>query len=882
MSQKKIIEHRLEDYRPPAFQIPEVELTFELDPTHTKVHSVLSIERQGDHREPLCLNAENMLIETVRVDGELLPEAAWRKEDDLLIIDSVPDHFTLEIINRIDPLHNTALEGLYQSNGNFCTQCEAEGFRRITPFIDRPDVMSLYKVRIIADKARYPVLLSNGNLVEQGDLPDGRHYAVWQDPWRKPCYLFALVAGRLDYLEDYFTTAEGREVTLRIYVEPHNLDKTAFAMAALKRSMRWDEVRFGLCYDLDVFNIVAVDDFNMGAMENKSLNIFNSKYILAKPETATDADYEGIESVVAHEYFHNWTGNRVTCRDWFQLTLKEGLTVFRDQEYTADQLLPSVKRIQDVIHLRRYQFPEDAGPMAHPIQPQSYVKMDNFYTMTVYEKGAEVVRIYQTLLGRDGFRKGMDLYFQRHDGQAVTVEDFRNAMADANDVDLSQMHNWYVQPGTPHVKVDRRYDPEARQLTLTFTQSLPKVGEDFKPLVLPIRLGVLDANGKSVPLKVAEGREACLPGRDDHECVFKLTERTQTLVLDEVPTDAVPALLRDFSSPIMLDAGYSDAEWSHLAAHDPDDFLRWEALQNLALKTLMTNEARLARGESYAWSPAFLSAYETRLKRALEDPAWHALALQLPDEVYLGEQYETIPVARLHAVRKALRQELATRFEALWAQAYDTLSKDTGPYVFDAASYGRRSLKNLALHELVLTGREKWIEQALYDYKHASNMTDRFGALRALTQVDHPARKEALDDFYYRFREDPLVVDKWFVLQAGSDHPNTLEHVRVLTRHPAFDYTNPNRVRSLLGAFGHNRAAFHRQDGQGYVFLADEILRVDKINPQIAARLLTPFTQWRRFDTGRRALMKAQLERLLHAEGLSSNSLEVVQKSLQV
>jgi len=879
---RKVIEHRLEDYRPPAFHIPQVKLTFELDPTRTLVRSELKIERQGAHQAGLHLNAENMYIETVRIDGEILPDSAWHHQEGLLIIEQVPDKFTLEVSNRIDPLHNTALEGLYQSNGTFCTQCEAEGFRRITPFLDRPDVMSLYTVRIIADKARYPVLLSNGNLIEQGEMDDGRHYALWQDPWRKPSYLFALVAGRLECLEDYFTTAEGRQVALRIFVEPHNLDKTAFAMEALKRSMRWDEERFGLCYDLDVFNIVAVDDFNMGAMENKSLNIFNAKYILAKPETATDTDYAGIDSVVAHEYFHNWTGNRVTCRDWFQLTLKEGLTVFRDQEYTADQLLPSVKRIEDVIHLRRYQFPEDAGPMAHPIQPQSYIKMDNFYTMTVYEKGAEVVRIYQTLLGRDGFRKGMDLYFQRHDGQAVTVEDFRNAMADANGVDLRQMHNWYVQPGTPHVQVKRHYDAQRQRLTLTLTQSLPKVGADFQPLVLPIRLGVLDSSGNPLPLHIAEGKDACLPGRDAHECVFNLTERTQTLVLAQIPPGSIPALLRDFSAPIVLEADCTDEEWAHLAAHDPDDFLRWEALQKLALQTLMDNEARLARGEALSWSPAFLSAYAARLQRALEDPAWHALALSLPDEVYLGEQYEIIPVARLHQVRKALRQALAERFEPLWARVYAELAQQMGPYAFNAQGYGQRSLKNLALGELVLTGREKWIEQALYDYKHATNMTDRFGALKALIQLDHPARKEALDDFYYRFRHDPLVVDKWFALQAGSDHPKTLEHVRLLTRHPAFDYTNPNRVRSLLGVFGQNRAAFHRQDGQGYVFLADEILHLDKINPQIAARLLTPFTQWRRFDTGRRALMKAQLERLLHSPGLSNNSLEIVHKSLQV
>ncbi len=879
MTEEAVKIHYLKDYQPPAFQIPNVALTFTLHPTRTRVQSKLKIERSGTHDKPLELDAEQMELIALKVDGVPLAPHQWRLAENKLIIDQVPDSFTLEVVNEIDPLHNTALEGLYQSSGNFCTQCEAEGFRRITPFLDRPDVLSRYRVKLIADREKYPVLLSNGNLLEQGSLPEGMHYAIWEDPWKKPCYLFALVAGDLRYIEDRFTTAQGKSVTLRIYVEPHNIDRCAFAMEALKRAMAWDESRFGLSYDLDVFNIVAVDDFNMGAMENKGLNIFNAKYILAKPDTATDTDYEGIESVVAHEYFHNWTGNRVTCRDWFQLTLKEGLTVFRDQQFTADMLLPSIKRIQDVVHLRRYQFPEDAGPMAHPIQPQSYIKMDNFYTMTVYEKGAEIIRIYHTLLGEDSFRKGMDLYFQRHDGQAVTVEDFRHAMEDANDIDLSQMHHWYVQPGTPHVMVARHYDAQRQTLTLTFRQSLPKAGEAFQTLVLPIRLGVLDARGKALPLHIQQGAQACLPGRDKKECVFRLTEKTQQLVLQHVPEGSVPALLRSFSAPIILEAGYDENELSLLAAHDPDDFLRWEALQQLAVKTLMDNEQRLASGAPLAWSQAFCAAYEKRLEHALEDPAWHALALRLPDEVYLGEQYEIIPVERLHKVRKQLIQYLAEQFEPLWAAHYDRLAADTAPYQFDASGYGHRSLKNLVLSQLTATEKAKWIEQAVYVYQHADNMTERMGALQALNALSHPARKTVLDDFYYRYRKDPLVVDKWFALQAGSDHTDTLEHVRLLTRHPAFDYTNPNRVRSLLGVFGQNRAAFHRGDGQGYAFLADEILKVDHVNPQIAARLLTPFTQWRRFDTGRKALMKAQLERLLQAS-LSKNSYEIVQKSL--
>ncbi|SIN94949.1 aminopeptidase N [Sulfurivirga caldicuralii] len=867
------VEHRLEDYQSPAFAIDDVHLLFQLDPVATRVTSTLAMRRQRAE-EPLQLNLENLVVESVALDGIELGESAWRIEDGRLIIEDVPERFTLRIRNRINPKENTALEGLYLSSGNFCTQCEAEGFRRITPFLDRPDVLATYTVRIEADKSAYPVLLSNGNLIEQGDLPDGQHYALWHDPWKKPCYLFALVAGDLQFIEDHYTTAGERDVTLRIYVEPHNIDRCEFAMQALKRAMRWDEERFGLSYDLDVFNIVAVDDFNMGAMENKSLNIFNSKYILARPETATDTDYEGIESVVAHEYFHNWTGNRVTCRDWFQLTLKEGLTVFRDQEFTADMLLPSIKRIQDVIHLRRYQFPEDAGPMAHPIQPKSYIKMDNFYTMTVYEKGAEVVRIYQTLLGREGFRKGMDLYFQRHDGQAVTVDDFRQAMADANGVDLSSMRAWYDQPGTPHVKVRRHYDADSQRLTLDLTQSLPKVGEGFTPLPIPIRLGLLDASGNPLPLVVG-GEELGM------EYVHLFDTRHQQLVLEQVPEGAVPALLRDFSAPVILETDLDDAEWALLAAHDPDDFLRWDALNTLALKALMEAVTAIERGEAPAWPQTYLDAVGVRLQAALEDPAWHALALTLPDEVTLGEQFETIAVEAIHQARKALQSELAQRFEVQWASIYDTLSAELDqPYTFNAEQYGKRSLRTLALHYLVQTGKAKWIEQALYHYQHANNMTDRFGALRALTGVEHAARKTALDDFYYRFRNDPLVIDKWFALQAGSDHPHTLEHVRMLTRHPDFTYTNPNRVRSLLGVFGQNRAAFHRADGSGYVFLADEILKVDKLNPQIAARLLSPFTQWRRFDTARQALMKAQLERILQVPSLSSNSYEIVEKSL--
>ena len=884
MSKKAVQRFYLKDYQPSPFQIDEVMLTFELDPVRTRVTGRYHMRREQDAPAMLRLNAEEVQIEQIRLNGQVVPAALWTLNGEVLEITAhFPEQFELEIVSLINPKENTQLEGLYLSNGIFCTQCEAEGFRRIIPFLDRPDILSRYTVKIIADPERCPVLLSNGNRIETGQLEDGRHYAVWRDPWPKPCYLFALVAGQLDHVEDRFTTAEGREVTLNIWVEPHNIDKCEFAMGALKRAMRWDETRFGLCYDLDVYNIVAVDDFNMGAMENKSLNVFNSRYVLARPDTATDQDYEGIESVIAHEYFHNWTGNRVTCRNWFQLTLKEGLTVFRDQEFTADMLLPSIKRIDDVNYLRTYQFPEDASPMAHPIQPKSYIKMDNFYTHTVYDKGAEVVRLYQTLLGREGFRRGMDLYFQRHDGQAVTVDDFRAAMADANGVDLSQMRRWYDEVGTPQVRVERVYDAESGTLTLSFEQSLPCKQPDpnVLPLLIPIRMGLLSAQGEVLPLHVREGAEACLSGRTPEECVFQVREKRQKLVLEQVPEGAIPAILRDFSAPVELEMPWTEAELSVLAAHDPDDFLRWEALHQLAVKTLKDNVARHQAGEPMQWSEAFMSAVEARLEQALTSPAWHARALQLPEESYIGDQYEIIPVEAVHQVHQALAQSLADRFYDQWAALYDRLYDPERPYVFDAEQYGQRSLQNLALHYLVRTGREKWLEQADYHYRHATNMTDRYAALSALAETDHPLRQQVLEDFYYRFREDGLVVNKWFRLQASVPRAETLNHVKVLTAHPAFNYRNPNRVRSLLTAFGMNRVAFHRADGESYRFYADEILKVDRLNPQIAARLLSPLMAWRRYDTARRSMMLQQLERILQAPGLSRNCYEIVERALE-
>ena len=868
--------HYLKDYQAPEFKIDTVNLEFDLHPTETIVKNSMQIKRLTESRS-LVLAGEGLELISVLLDGmEVIKSCITDSESFTLAVDK--QVFELVITTKVAPSENTALEGLYRTSGNYCTQCEAEGFRKITYFLDRPDNLSLFTTKIIADKSENKVLLSNGNLIESGDLDNGRHYAIWHDPFNKPCYLFALVAGDLECIEDTFITADNRSVALKIYVEARNLDKCSHAMDSLKKSMQWDEERFGLIYDLDIYMIVAVDDFNMGAMENKGLNVFNSKFVLAKPDTATDIDYEGIEAVIGHEYFHNWTGNRVTCRDWFQLTLKEGLTVFRDQEFTADMLSPSVKRIEDVKRLRTNQFPEDAGPMSHPIQPQSYIEMNNFYTMTVYEKGAEVVRLYHTLLGEDGFRKGMDLYFNRHDGHAVTVVDFRQAMADANKVDLSQIHHWYIQAGTPKLEIKSHYDVQTETYQLRCQQSLALHDEDFKPLLIPIKLGLLTKEGKAIELIPDVETQGKVMG-EGFEVILRCTQASETFTFTNVTSQPVPSLLRGFSAPVNLHYDYSDAELSLLAHSDTDSFVRWESFQTLALNEIKANIARYEAGQPLELSAAIQKVFTATLLDQNEDPALIALMITLPDLVYIGEQYEVINVDAIYHVHQWLRTLLADRFEAELLQTYQRLSQSAGEYRYHKLDIASRKLKNACLKYLMLLPNQ--FELGKQQYLKNENMTDVLAALEAISHTDHADRVECLSHFYNGWQDDMLVIDKWFTLQAASHHRHALEHVQELVKHADFVYTNPNRVRSVLGVFGRmNLLGLHRADGSGYQFLADEVLALDKINPQVAARIVAPFTHWQRYDEQRKEKMKAELNRILEHSGISKDVYEIVSKSL--
>ncbi|WP_321324363.1 aminopeptidase N [Thiomicrorhabdus sp.] len=769
---------------------------------------------------------------------------------------------------------------MYRTSGNYCTQCEAEGFRKITYFMDRPDVLTLFTTKIIADKSENSVLLSNGNLIDSGDLPNNKHYAVWQDPFKKPCYLFALVAGNLEYIQDTYRTLDDRDVDLRIYVEPKNIDKCEHAMKSLIKSMKWDEERFGLIYDLDIYMIVAVDDFNMGAMENKGLNVFNSKFVLAKPETATDVDYEGIEAVIGHEYFHNWTGNRVTCRDWFQLTLKEGLTVFRDQEFTADMLSPAVKRIEDVKRLRSNQFPEDAGPMSHPIQPQSYIEMNNFYTMTVYEKGAEVVRLYHSLLGEQGFRKGMDLYFKRHDGQAVTVNDFRNAMADANDVDLSQMHQWYIQNGTPVLSVVTSYNQRAQSLTIEFTQTIPALENNFTPLLLPVKLALFSKQGQSLALEVSESCQDFVK-ITDYEALVSLTKNTQIVKFENVTVEPVVSMLRGFTSPVILDYQQSDEDLAGLVQFDTDSFVQWESMQSLALREIGRNIVAYENEQDLHLSKNFIAAFGGVLNNHSLDNALRALALTLPDFTYIGEQYKQINVDAIYHVHRWIKTALANHYESVFTDLYRELSDSSEVYRYQKDDIANRKLKNICLNYLM--SADNHIDKAVNQFNNAHNMTDTLAALETLSHTDSPQRQVCLESFYSKWKEDSLVLDKWFTLQASSHHIHALEHVKALVELKDFSYTNPNRVRSVLGVFGRlNMLGFHRIDGEGYTFLSQQVIKLDAINPQVAARIVAPFTHWQRYDTQRQEMMKQALNSILKTDNLSKDVYEIVSKSLNI
>jgi aminopeptidase N len=861
---------RLSDYRPPAFLVDEVHLDFALEPNRTRVKARLAMRRNGDHAEPVVLNGERLKPISVAIDGRALSEAERTIDAEFLTIPNAPDVFVLETEVEIDPAANKALDGLYMSGGRFCTQCEAEGFRKITWYPDRPDVLSRFTVRIEADRG-YQHLLSNGNLVEAGDLPGGRRFAVWNDPFPKPCYLFALVAGELDVLEDKLVTMSGRNVDLRIFVDPGMVPRAAYAMDALKRSMKWDEQAFGREYDLDLFMIVAVRDFNFGAMENKGLNIFNSSLLLADPQTATDLDYERIESVVAHEYFHNWTGDRITCRDWFQLCLKEGLTVFRDQSFSADMRGEAVQRIKDVKALRARQFPEDQGPLAHPVRPSSYLKIDNFYTATIYEKGAEVIRMLKTLIGPEAFRKGMDLYFDRWDGHATTVEAFIECFAEISGQDLSDFFAWYEQAGTPTVTVKRRYDAAARTLELELSQETPPTpGQPAKrPLPTPVAVGLLDIEGR--PLAFERDGQAV------DETVVVLDEARKTVTLSSVDREPVLSALRGFSAPVKLvtDAKPKD-RYVQLAA-DPDLFNRWEAGQDLARDLIL---ARAGGHPDEVGEERYAEALGRALDDQAADPAFKALILALPTESELSMAMRPADPCALHEAREALRLRLTLHLSDQLRRLHIGLQQ-LGEFTPDAAGAGRRALRNAALELLAANPRADVAELAEGHYRAATNMTDAIGGLNALMLVGGEAFEDALADFFERWKAEPLVIDKWFALQARDPDEGALGRVLGLTAHPAFDQKNPNRLRALVSTFASaNPARFHDPSGAGYRFLADQILAVDGFNPMTAARMIEPLGGWRRYTPELGALMKAELARIVAHEGLSKNVYELAAKAL--
>ncbi len=894
----------LRDYAPPPFLISNVALEVDIRPGMATVRATLSVVRNPAARtreDALVLDGTGLDLVSVALDGRALAADAYELDESHLTIRAVPDAFTLATVARFDPWKNTRLEGLYATASGLVTQCEAEGFRHITWFIDRPDVMARYAVTICAGRARFPRLLANGNLVGQGEgepagwfvgeldpglrrddapRPDGDspHWARWEDPHAKPCYLFAMVAADLDLLEDHFVTRSGERALLQIYVERGKLDQSAFAMQALKKCMRWDEERFGLELDLERFMIVAVPDFNAGAMENKGLNIFNAKYILARADSATDYDYFGVDKVIAHEYFHNWTGNRVTCRDWFQLSLKEGLTVYRDQEYSADEYSRPVVRIQEVRDLRNRQFPEDAGPMAHAVRPESYVEVNNFYTATVYDKGAEVVRMYATLLGRAGFRRGMDLYFERHDGHAVTCDDFRAAMAEANGADLAQFGRWYSQAGTPVVDCRGSYDAAKRTYTLEVAQSCaPTPGQDAKlPFVIPLAVGLVDPQGGDVPLRLEGG--AAAPGATT--TVLELTEARQRFVFTDVPAAPVPSLLRGFSAPVTVRFDYSDTQLLHLMAHDSDPFNRWEAGQALATRVLLAGVDHIRAGQAMTVPPEYLEAIGRTLADGARDPAFAAETLQLPAEGYLAECMDIADPDAIHKARMHLMHEAATRYRTRFEAAFRHFSV-AGPYSPDAAASGRRALRNAALGYVCVIDDPTARALAFLEFRRAENMTDAMAALACLACSAGPERERALALFHDKWKDEALVIDKWFRVQATACLPGTLERVKALAAHPLFDLKNPNRARALLHAFAlDNPLHFHAADGSGYRWTAEQVVALDRLNPQVASRLARAFDRWKKYDAGRQAHARAALESIRAVEGLSSNVGEVVGRAL--
>ncbi len=853
----------LKDYKKPDFNIIDIYLTFDIHDGVTTVKTKTTIERINKEAKNLVLNGENLVLKSIAMNGEILSSDCIAIDQDSLTIINVNDMFTLEIITEIYPEKNTALEGLYKSGENYCTQCEPEGFRKITYYPDRSDFMTKFTTRIEADKKSCPVLLSNGNCVEKGELDEGRHFAVWEDPFVKPSYLFALVAGNLGCVSDNFTTINGRKVSLNIYVNPGNESKCAHAMKSLKHAMKWDEEKYGCEYDLDIFNIVAVNDFNFGAMENKSLNIFNARLVLAKPETATDNDYLAIECVIAHEYFHNWTGNRITCRDWFQLSLKEGLTVFRDQSFSADMNSKAVQRIDDVQTLRAAQFPEDNSPMAHPVRPDSYIEINNFYTATVYEKGAEVIRMMHTLLGAEKYRKGTDLYFQRHDGQAVTCDDFVQCMEDASGVDLSQFRLWYSQAGTPEVTANSVYNADEKTFTLTLEQKIPDTPGQTgkKPMYIPVLTGLLDGKGQDI-----------LPEKTR---TLHLKEKKQSFIFENIAEKPVPSILRGFSAPVKLASDLTKSDLLFLMAHDTDGFNRWDAgqtyLQRLILKRIEN---------SFTPEDTFFDAFHALITDKKTDKALIAKALSLPSETWLAQLMKTIDVDGLHAARKSIMKSIGKKYLPDLKKLY-LENVDNGTYSISPEAVGKRSLKNIVLHYIQAADEKLSVQLASEQYKTAENMTDKVAALAILTNTKTYERTLAFDDFYKVWKHEPLVINKWFGLQAIADRTDALEMVVQLTQHPDFTYKNPNRLRSLIASFSSgNQKWFHRADGAGYKLLTETILHVNSINPLTATRLLGPFQQWRKYDSSRKHLMENELKRILSEEDISNDVYEIVSKSL--
>jgi aminopeptidase N len=879
----------LKDYQVPDYLIDETHLTFELFEDHTLVHTQLVMRRNpaagsglSDARmPPLVLDGQQLELLSVALDDRELSAGDYQLSDSHLTLQPTAASFVIDSSVRIHPESNTALEGLYKSSGMFCTQCEAEGFRKITYYLDRPDVMSKFTTTLSAEQHRYPVLLSNGNPIASGQEEGGRHWATWEDPFMKPAYLFALVAGDLWCVEDSFTTMSNRDVALRIYVEPENIDKCQHAMDSLKKSMKWDEEVYGREYDLDIFMIVAVNDFNMGAMENKGLNIFNSSCVLAKAETATDAAHQRVEAVVAHEYFHNWSGNRVTCRDWFQLSLKEGFTVFRDAEFSADMHSRTVKRIEDVAYLRTHQFAEDAGPMAHPVRPDAFMEISNFYTLTVYEKGSEVVRMIRTLVGAEGFRKGSDLYFERHDGQAVTCDDFIRAMEEANGIDLTQFKRWYSQAGTPRLDVSESYDAAANCYRLHFRQSCPATpGQAEKlPFVIPVELALLDAQGRELPLQLV-GEEAAV----GTSRVLQITEAEQAFTFVNLAEQPLPSLLRGFSAPVKLSFPYSRDQLMFLMQHDSDGFNRWEAGQQLSVQVLQELIGQHQRGEALVMDQRLVEACRTLLADESLDQAMVAEMLSLPGEAYLTEISAVADVEAIHAAREFARQQLSAALFDLFWQRYQR-NRDvsrSSAYVAEAEHFARRSLQNIALSYLMLSAKGDVLAACLEQFEHADNMTERLAALAVLINSPFESEKAAaLASFAEHFKDNALVMDQWFSVQAACALPGALQRVEQLMQHPAFTLKNPNKVRALIGAFaGQNLLGFHQADGSGYRFLADQVITLNSLNPQIASRLLAPLTRWAKYGSERQAQMKAQLQRILDSGELSSDVYEVLSKSL--